>query len=202
MLSASVLGPIVIACAWFGGVALALLLLVGFAGAVWEWAAMCRRRVLPMTLGVPYAAAAMAALWAVRSGYGARGMFFVLVVVWCSDIGAYAAGRLLGGPRLAPRVSPGKTWSGAAGGLAAAMAGGIVIAGWSVWAALGAVVLGVASQLGDLGESALKRRYQVKDSGRLIPGHGGMLDRLDGLMAAALVAGLAIAASWAGLALP
>ena len=196
------LAPLVIACAWFGGVALALLLVLGFAGAVWEWAAMCRRRALPLVGGVAYAAAALLSLWLVRSGWGARGLFFVLVVVWCSDIGAYAAGRLVGGPRLAPSISPGKTWSGAAGGLAAAMAGGIVIAGWSVGAALGAVVLGIASQLGDLGESALKRRYQVKDSGRLIPGHGGMLDRLDGLMAAALVAGLAIGAARAGLVRP
>ncbi len=163
---------------------------------------MCRRRPVPFTLGVPYAAASLAALWAVRSAYGARGLFFILVVVWCSDIGAYAAGRLLGGPRLAPSISPGKTWSGAAGGLAAAMAGGIVIAGLNIWAALGAAVLGIASQLGDLGESALKRRYQVKDSGRLIPGHGGLLDRLDGLMAAALVAGLAMAAIRTGVTWP
>ena len=201
MLSASVLAPVVLACAWFGGIALALLLLVGFAGVMWEWAAMCRRRPLPLALGLLYAGSALGSLWAIRSGFGARGMFFVLVIVWCSDIGAYAAGRLVGGPRLAPSISPGKTWSGAAGGLAAATAGGMVIAGLSVWAALGAMVLGVASQLGDLGESALKRRYQVKDSGRLIPGHGGMLDRLDGLMAAALVAGLAIAVSRTGLAL-
>lgn len=201
-MSAAVLAPVVLLCAWFGGVALACLLLVGFAGSVWEWAAMCRRRALPLLLGVLYVAAALFALWVIRSATGVRGLFFVLVVVWCSDIGAYAAGRLLGGPRLAPSISPGKTWSGAAGGLVAAMAGGSVIAGWSVAAALGAVVLGIASQLGDLGESALKRRYHVKDSGRLIPGHGGMLDRLDGLMAAALVAGLVFAAFRSGVGLP
>ena len=124
VLSAAVLAPLVLACAWFGGPALALLLLVGFAGVVWEWAAMCRRRAMPMVLGVLYAAAALSALWIVRSEFGVRGEFFVLVVVWCSDIGAYAAGRLLGGPRLAPAISPGKTWSGAAGGLLAAMVGG------------------------------------------------------------------------------
>ncbi len=170
------------------------MLLVGFAGVVWEWAVMCRRHPIPLALGVLYAAAALAALWAVSDILGARGVFFILIVVWCSDIGAYVAGRLIGGRRLAPSISPGKTWSGAVGGLAAAIAGGIVIAGLSVWAGLAAAILGVASQLGDLGESAVKRHYKVKDSGRLIPGHGGMLDRLDGLMAAALVAGLALAA--------
>ena len=178
----------------------ALLLVVGFGGVVWEWAAMCRRRPVPLTLGVVYAAAGLVALWLVRLDFGTRGLFFVLVVVWCSDIGAYVAGRLLGGPRLAPSVSPGKTWSGAAGGLVAATAGGIVIAGSGHWAALGAAVLGIASQLGDLGESALKRYYGVKDSGQMIPGHGGMLDRLDGLLAAGLVAGLAAVSLGAGLA--
>ena len=187
------LAPLVLACAWFGGIPLALLLLVGFAGVCWEWLAMCRRRALPLVAGILYAAATLATLWLIRSWFGARGVFFMLAVVWCSDIGAYVAGRLLGGPRLAPSISPGKTWSGAVGGLLAAIVGGMVITEMSVWAALGAGLLGVASQLGDLGESALKRHYGVKDSGRLIPGHGGLLDRLDGLMAAALLAGVALA---------
>jgi phosphatidate cytidylyltransferase len=193
VISASILGPLVLICAWLGGWPLAIMLLIGFAGVVWEWATMCRRSPLPLVLGVLYAAAALAALGAVSNIFGARGVFFILIVVWCSDIGAYVAGRLIGGRRLAPAISPGKTWSGAGGGLVAAIAGGIVIAGVSVWAGLGAAILGVASQLGDLGESAVKRHYNVKDSGRLIPGHGGMLDRLDGLMAASLVAGLALA---------
>ena len=200
VLSASVLAPVVLLCAWFGGPALAVLLILGFAGVAWEWADMCHRRPLPLVAGVVYAAAGLVALWQVRADFGPRGLFFLLVVVWCSDIGAYAAGRFLGGPRLAPSISPGKTWSGAGGGLVAAMAGGIVIAGSGMGAALGAAVLCVASQLGDLGESALKRHYGVKDSGRLIPGHGGMLDRLDGLLAAALVAGVALLCFGAGLA--
>ena len=153
---------------------------------------MCRWRMLPLASGVIYAALAMASLWRVRSVYSAQGIFFILIVVWCSDIGAYAVGRLVGGRRLAPSISPGKTWSGAVGGLAAAVVGGMIIAGLNVTAGILAAVLGIASQLGDLGESALKRQYNVKDSGRLIPGHGGMLDRLDGLMAASLAAWLAM----------
>ena len=119
-----------------------------------------------------------------------RAYSFILLVVWCSDIGAYVVGRLVGGRRLAPSISPGKTWSGAAGGLAAAIMGGMIIAGLNLRAGLLAALFGIASQLGDLGESALKRHYKVKDSGRLIPGHGGMLDRLDGLMAASVAAWL------------
>ncbi len=176
--------------AWLGGWLLAFVLLAGFAGSVWEWGAMCRLRPAPFVAGVVYAALAMAALWIIRRHFGAQGIFFILLVVWCSDIGAYAVGRLVGGRRLAPSISPGKTWSGAVGGLLAAIAGGMIIAGLNPRAGLLAAAFGIASQLGDLGESALKRHYKVKDSGRLIPGHGGMLDRLDGLMAASVAAWL------------
>ena len=194
-MSAAVLAPVVLLCAWFGGVALACLLLVGFAGSVWEWAAMCRRRALPLLLGVLYVAAALFALWVIRSATGVRGLFFVLVVVWCSDIGAYVVGRVRGGPKLAPAISPGKTWSGAIGGLLIAMAVGEIAANFMAPAMVGraaaaACLLGVASAAGDLLESWIKRRFGVKDSGRLIPGHGGLLDRLDGLLAAAPAAAL------------
>ena len=137
------------------------------------------------------------------TGAGAASLLFVVLAVWASDSMAYLVGRALGGPKLAPRISPGKTWSGAAGGLLGAMlAGGIVAAcSLSLGAAPGLLerilrgvlfggVLGVAAQAGDLAESAFKRRCGAKDSGRLIPGHGGLLDRLDGLMAAAPVAAL------------
>ena len=188
------LAPLVLLCAWQGGWPFLALLAAALAGLAWEWGAMCRWRAVPLLLGLLYAALAMASLAVLRSLFGAVGVFFILAVVWCSDIGAYAAGRLVGGRRLAPSISPGKTWSGAAGGLVAAMAGGMLTAGINVSVLLIAALLGVASQLGDLGESALKRHYGVKDSGRLIPGHGGLLDRLDGLMAAAIVAGLAFTA--------
>ncbi len=111
-------------------------------------------------------------------------------MVWSTDIAAYFNGRALGGPKLAPRFSPGKTWSGAIGGAAAAVAGGILVAslvvapgGWMVPAV--ALLLSVVAQAGDLGESWVKRRFGAKDSGTLLPGHGGVLDRVDGLVAAA-----------------
>ena len=134
--------------------------------------------------------------WRVCGRSPARGagvVLFLLAVVWSSDVGAYVTGRLFGGPRLAPSISPGKTWSGAAGGLASAVLVGAAAAGLG-WGHVGLVmlaagVLGIAAQIGDLLESAVKRHFGVKDSGRLIPGHGGLLDRLDGLMAASLVAG-------------
>ncbi len=193
--SALVLAPVALACVWFGGIAWYALVAVAGLGVCWEWALMCRGRIVSMLAGFGYAVLAVAALvWLRADPAGGRAaLIFLLAVVWCSDIGAYAAGRLIGGRKLAPSISPGKTWSGAGGGLVAAIAGAEVVA--SLWngrpgaAMLEACVLGVASQVGDLLESAVKRRFGVKDSGHLIPGHGGLLDRLDGLMAAAMVAG-------------
>lgn len=136
---------------------------------------------------------------------GAANVLFLFLVVWASDIGAYMTGRALGGPRLWPAVSPNKTWAGALGGLAAAMAIGFLAAvslslGQVAWAALPvAGVLGMAAQGGDLLESWLKRRFGVKDSSGLIPGHGGLLDRLDGVLAAAPLAALLSAALGAGV---
>ena len=191
VISASIAGPVVLLCVWFGGLPYDLLLLAGFAGVAWEWGAMCRGRPPPFALGVLYVGFALWSLWQWRDVGGARAVYIILAVVWCSDVGAYVAGRVFGGPRLAPRISPGKTWSGAVGGLAAAIVGGLAVSGTVTGrVAIIAAVLGVASQLGDLGESALKRAYNVKDSGRMLPGHGGLLDRLDGLLAAATVAGL------------
>jgi phosphatidate cytidylyltransferase len=123
-------------------------------------------------------------------------MLFLVLVIWASDIGAYLVGRMVGGPKLAPAISPGKTWSGGAGGLVAA---GLVGLGVAIWAGgrlpvahcvAIAVILGVASQIGDLLESWFKRHFGVKDSGRSIPGHGGLLDRLDGMLTAAPAAAL------------
>jgi phosphatidate cytidylyltransferase len=118
-------------------------------------------------------------------------LLWLLLVVWATDICAYLVGRSVGGPKLAPRISPGKTWSGLLGGMTGAGLLGAGLAPLAVdgfWraAALGAA-LAVVAQAGDLFESALKRRAGVKDSGHLIPGHGGLLDRIDGLVFAAPV---------------
>jgi phosphatidate cytidylyltransferase len=136
---------------------------------------------------------------------GLVGLLWMFAVVWTTDIAAYFTGRRLGGPKLWPRVSPKKTWSGFVGGVAAGTLAGILVTlagqrfGWRPPAGIGLIALGtavasVASQLGDLGESALKRKYDVKDSSHLIPGHGGVMDRLDGFWAVAFLVGLGFVA--------
>lgn len=146
--------------------------------------------------GVLYSGLPWLAAVSIRAGAdGMLAMAFVFTVVWATDIGAYFAGRTLGGPKLMPRVSPKKTWSGALGGLAAAVLLGtalIAVAGDArlLPAAIAAALMSVAAQAGDLFESSLKRRFGVKDSGTIIPGHGGVLDRVDGLVAALIVAWL------------
>lgn len=126
---------------------------------------------------------------------GRWAVLFVVLIVWASDIGAYSAGRLFRGPKLAPSLSPAKTWSGAVGGLIAAIVIGEVVAGRiTVTTALIAGLLAIVCQAGDLLESGIKRHVGVKDSGHSIPGHGGLLDRLDGLLAAAPIAALVVLA--------
>jgi phosphatidate cytidylyltransferase len=144
--------------------------------------------------GFLYAAATQTASVLVRldtvAGFAA--LIFVLLVVWVTDSGGYFAGRGIGGPKLWPRVSPKKTWAGAIGGFAAslAVAGGFAAFGLGrpLPLLLLAAILSVASQLGDLFESAIKRRFGVKDSSHIIPGHGGLMDRLDGFVAAIVLA--------------
>ncbi len=192
------LAPLAILCVWLGGWPWYALVAAALLGVCWELVKLCQGHTLALLVGFGYAGLATASLATLRADpvHGRIALLFLLVIVWASDIGAYIIGRLIGGRRLAPTISPGKTWSGAVGGLLAAMLGGEAVAGFSAhWAddparvAAVAAVLGVASQSGDLLESAVKRHFGVKDAGRIIPGHGGLLDRLDGLMAAALVAG-------------
>jgi phosphatidate cytidylyltransferase len=151
-------------------------------------AAMRRDHALWLGAGLVYIGFAMAYLIVIRDSpvLGLAAVLWLILVVVAADVGAYFVGRTIGGPKLWPRVSPGKTWSGAIGGLVLALVVGVATAaalGWSP-TLVGAVSLGVgiASQVGDLLESAVKRRWSVKDSSRLIPGHGGVMDRLDGLM--------------------
>ncbi|MGE4371813.1 MAG: phosphatidate cytidylyltransferase [Xanthobacter sp.] len=145
--------------------------------------------------GVVVAGAALVPVVALR-GSGSLGMFaifYLYAVVWATDIFAYFTGRTLGGPKLWPRVSPNKTWSGALGGvLAGAVAAALLALGAGLPGAgplVGlAVLLSIMSQAGDLAESSIKRLCGVKDAGCLIPGHGGILDRLDGFIVAAAMA--------------
>ncbi len=125
--------------------------------------------------------------------FGFAAFLFLFATVWATDIFAYLVGRLIGGPLLWPGVSPKKTWSGAIGGLAGGVAAGTVVAYASVGmapalAGVLALVLSIVAQGGDLFESAVKRRFGAKDASSLIPGHGGVMDRLDGFLVAALVA--------------
>lgn len=164
--------------------------LLGMAGAVgrsprWAWTGG----------GVIYAGVAFLgpALLRHDAEFGFAAFAFLAATVWLTDICAYAVGRAIGGTLLWPRVSPNKTWAGAVGGLAGGVAGGILVAyasGLGRLATVGviALVLSLSAQAGDLLESAIKRRFGAKDTGRLIPGHGGLMDRLDGFLVAALVA--------------
>jgi phosphatidate cytidylyltransferase len=147
--------------------------------------------------GVPYAGAIGIAPIALRSDSedGFVAVIFLFAIVWTTDIVAYFMGRLIGGPKLLPRVSPKKTWSGAISGLAAAVLAALAVAkaaGLSglLPIALVAAALSCVAQAGDLFESRLKRRFGAKDSSHLIPGHGGLMDRLDGFVFAAAVAAL------------
>jgi phosphatidate cytidylyltransferase len=147
--------------------------------------------------GVPYAGAIGIAPMALRadSEDGFVAVIFLFAIVWTTDIVAYFLGRLIGGPKLLPRVSPKKTWSGAISGLVAAVLAAIAVAkagGLSGLYSIAAVaaILSTVAQAGDLFESRLKRRFGAKDSSHLIPGHGGLMDRLDGFVFAAAVAAM------------
>ena len=150
-----------------------------------------------LTAGIVYISAALlSVVWLRVSESGGLGLFFwMMAVVVVTDVGAYFAGRGIGGPKLAPRISPAKTWSGLLGGvLCAALAGAVTVAVRDgdnfvqVMAIAG--ILAVVAQIGDLVESGVKRHVGVKDSGNLIPGHGGVLDRMDGFLTVAPVTAL------------
>src|SRR3990172_5295910 len=150
-----------------------------------------RSQVGAVILGIAYLATPFAVLVRWRLEATPQSVLAFLVVIWANDIAAYFVGLAVGRHKLAPRVSPGKSWEGALGGLAGGLLAGVLLASWLGVgrddAAAWAVIVTAVSQAGDLLESALKRRAGLKDSGRLLPGHGGVLDRFDGILTAAPV---------------
>jgi len=197
--SAIVLFAIAGTALWFGGIAFGLLLLVGGALVLVEWFALVRAMTLGggaktglNILGPILVVGAMASLWFIRDALGMTAALWVFGMVWATDIGAYFAGRAFGGARLAPKISPSKTWSGLVGGMVAALIASATIGdragiiGVPLWIGL---FMGLLAQLGDLAQSWMKRRAGVKDSGKLIPGHGGLFDRVDGVLPVALLLG-------------
>ncbi len=146
-------------------------------------------------VGVLYAGALLVAPVLLRRDVtlGFAAIVFLFLVVWLTDTVAYFCGRAFGGPKLMPRVSPKKTWSGAVGGTIGGMIGGVAVAAYAgiqglVAVAIVATLLSIASQAGDLLESSIKRRFAAKDASALIPGHGGVMDRVDGFVVAAVAA--------------
>ena len=207
-LSTIALAPPALAAIWFGWPYFDAMVILGGAIALMEWFRVSKtddmtsvgRVVWPIS-GLLYIGVACAGLLILRAdpeqGRGLVVAFFA--VIWATDIGAYLVGRAVGGPKLAPTISPKKTWSGAIGGAVCAMVAGFLTGNAMDLSHSSAVLLGIAgvisvvSQIGDLVESWWKRHFGVKDSGNLIPGHGGILDRIDGVLLASPVA---LASHW------
>jgi phosphatidate cytidylyltransferase len=193
---------VALAAAVAGGTWFAVLVAAAAAVMFTEWTRMVRGWGFSWLLaGFGYALIpALALLWIRERGAHKLDMLlWVFIVTWSTDIGAYFAGRSIGGPKLAPAISPNKTWAGLFGGMiAASLLGGlwVVELGLPRRLLLLAPMFAVGAQLGDLFESGLKRRAGVKDSGTILPGHGGVLDRLDGLVVVATLTGLAEVAGW------
>jgi phosphatidate cytidylyltransferase len=205
IISALVLAPIALAAVCFGGWPFAAFWSAAAIAVLWEWSTMVRQaRPLPaseqvawLAAGVCYAAVMLAAPIVLRKDvqFGLFAIVILFAIVWTTDIAGYFAGRAIGGPKLSAAISPKKTWSGAIAGTIGAMIIALLAVGFQgdfnlpMIAAI-ALLLSIASQIGDLLESAVKRRFGVKDASQLIPGHGGVMDRLDGFWAAVLVAAL------------
>jgi len=206
ILSAVVLAPLLLAAVWYGYPWIDLVAAVAAPIMVGEWSRLTRGRPLRRVAAFLYAMAAVAALLWLRHqpAYGRETILWIVACVWATDIGAYFVGSIAGGAKLAPSISPSKTWSGLVGGMCfsavASSACGLAfdLSNTPTLAAVGAAIA-VVAQAGDLLESAAKRAAGVKDSGRIIPGHGGLLDRIDGFVAALVLVALmrlAIGGDW------
>ena len=190
VVSAAILGPLLLAAVWYGFPWIDLVAALCAPIVIGEWFRLTRRRPIALGLAVVYSIAALLALLWLRHqpAYGRETIIWILACVWATDIGAYFIGSFAGGAKLAPSISPSKTWSGLVGGMCfsavvSAACGLVFDAGETLMLAVIGITIAVVAQAGDLLESTAKRRAGVTDSGSLIPGHGGMLDRIDGLIA-------------------
>ncbi len=211
IISSAVMAPLAVGVAWLGGWPFVLFWTIAACIVLWEWTRLVGGSgregdrapgpfIAWMVAGLLYASVLLVAPTVLRRdpAFGFVAILFLFAVVWGTDIAAYFAGRAIGGAKLWPAVSPNKTWSGAIGGALGGFAAGLMVvklAGLVIAPMLLLVAFGlsVASQAGDLLESAIKRRFGAKDASQLIPGHGGLLDRLDGFLtavAAAVMVGL------------
>lgn len=193
IVSAAVLAPVAIGAAYFDGAAFAAFWVAAALAVAWEWTRMVKGAAWIVS-GIVYAAAMFAAPVILRGDatFGLLAIVLLFAIVWSTDIFGYFGGRAIGGPKLMPAVSPKKTWAGAIAGTLGAMIVAVLVArlfgSFSTLAIAGvALLLSVCAQAGDLFESLVKRKFGVKDSSQLIPGHGGVMDRLDGFWAAAVV---------------
>lgn len=207
--SAVVIVAISLTALWLGGWVWSGFAMIVAGGVLYEWRALVRalnpsplRETVWTLAGILYLAPAAAMLMLMREGErGFADVLTLITLVAAIDIGAYFTGRALGGPKIAPAISPSKTWAGLLGGILGALAVLILSARLSAatpawWQVLGlAVLAAIVAQAGDFFESWMKRRAGVKDSGKLIPGHGGLFDRVDGLIAVSFLAALLAALS-------
>ena len=191
--SAVVMAPVALFAAYVGGWPFALFWAAAAVAVLWEWTSLVKG--LPwIVAGIAYAGILLAAPVILRSDveFGLLTIFLLFAIVWTTDIFGYFAGRAFGGPKLWPAISPKKTWSGAIAGTLGATVIAVVVARlfgpFNAYAIAGvALTLSVVAQFGDLLESWIKRKFGAKDASHLIPGHGGVMDRLDGFWAAALI---------------
>lgn len=191
VLSSLVLGPLFVAAVWFGFPWIDLVIAAAAPVMLAEWLRLTKGRPFVRALALAYAmAASLGLLWLRHQPpYGRETVLWIAVCVMATDVGGYFIGSLAGGAKLAPTISPNKTWSGLVGAMCfsavtSAACGLAFDLGDTVPLALTGVAIALVAQAGDLIESIAKRRAGVKESGRLIPGHGGLLDRVDGLIAA------------------
>ncbi len=209
IVSAAVLMPVVLWAIMYGGLPFYILVAVGALVSFYEWFGMTKSKLLWLFCGLIYLVCCFAAFIYLRLYYspdsGVPFAFVLLLCVWATDIGAYFSGKTIGGPKMAPSISPNKTWAGLTGGVVSSVMAFFLFAqyigpflGEAIWSTnnlpegfttpiiigLG-VMIAIVGQIGDLAISMVKRKVGVKDTGALIPGHGGILDRIDSLLLAA-----------------